>query len=525
MMSKNNNYQAEYIPQIIEDYKENPFIEALPPILPNAAAAVNALSVKPLYDEAERELDTYYRLHCTMRLSRYFQPLYTHLDIEQRISRSIRQGYVNRNPMTPQYVRRLKQCGDAAKDNSFEPVDFRSVRSTAMGFTMIGMSGVGKTTAIERVMSLYPQYITHTKYNRKPFYLKQVVWLKLDCPYDGSIKGLCLNFFSELDKILDSGYAKNFTASRNTVDTMLVKMAHLSSTHGLGLLIIDEIQHLSQAKSGGSEKMLNFFVTLVNTIGVPVVLIGTPKALPILQSEFRQARRGSGQGDLIWNRMQNDESWEIMLRSMWKYQWTQIKCLFTEEMKNTLYDETQGIIDLAVKLYGIAQIKAIYEGTENITPAIIHESASESLQLVKPMLNALRSGDMKKIIQYEDIRPISIEEYLNNHVSRITPAEEIEPISSLEEQAVLKLLDLGIQPKTARLCVKKAFGGKKSGQPLNQVAQKALKLAFNLKSQDNVPNEKETEETDAKDLRATVDENPYGQLKSTGNISDDSDEW
>ena len=39
--------------------------------------------------------------------------------------------------------------------------------------------------------------------------------------------------------------------------------------------------------------MLNFFVTLVNTIGLPVVMIGTTKAMSILQGEFRQARRGA----------------------------------------------------------------------------------------------------------------------------------------------------------------------------------------------------------------------------------------
>ncbi len=79
---------------------------------------------------------------------------------------------------------------------------------------------------------------------------------------------------------------------------MMPRMAQLAMNHSLGLLVIDEIQHLSLAKSGGSEKMLNFFVNLVNTIGVPVVLIGTMKALSVLQSEFRQARRGSGQGDM-----------------------------------------------------------------------------------------------------------------------------------------------------------------------------------------------------------------------------------
>ena len=77
-------------------------------------------------------------------------------------------------------------------------------------------------------------------------------------------------------------------------------MSQVARHTGLGMLVIDEIQHLKQAKSGGSEKMLNFFVTLVNTIGVPVVLIGTTKAMSVLQSEFSQARRGSGQGDMVW---------------------------------------------------------------------------------------------------------------------------------------------------------------------------------------------------------------------------------
>jgi len=516
MMIK-DEYSAEYLPQVIEDYKGNPFIEAMPPIMPSAEAAISALSVKPVYSEAERELEIYYRLHSTMRLSRYFQPLFTHLDIEQRVSRSIRQGYVSRNPVTPQYVQRFQQI-----EQRFEPADYRSVRTTGIGFTIIGMSGVGKTTAIERVMSLYPQYITHTMYAGKPFYLKQVVWMKLDCPHDGSIKGLCLSFFSELDRILKSNYAKSFPASRNTIDTMMLKMTTLAHTHGLGLLIIDEIQHLNQAKSGGSEKMLNFFVTLVNTIGVPVILIGTPKALPILQSEFRQARRGSGQGDLIWNHMKNDESWEIMLRTMWKYQWTRYKSPFTLEMKNVLYEETQGIIDLAVKLYGIAQIKAIYCGIERLTPVIIRESAAECLQLVRPMLDALRSGNMKKIIQYEDIRPISIEDYLTAHTSHLLSGVDLNQITTLEEQAVVKLLEMDIPAKTARSCVKKALAGNKTGQPLGLVVQKAFRLALNLDSQDDPMMEMAK---DKEDLRGEADGDPYSRLKEVGVIADGKDEW
>ena len=109
---------AEYLPQVIEEYKENPFIEALPPIY-SAAKAADLLTVEPEYHEAERELDAFYRFHCIQRLSRYFQPLDTHIDIEQRVSRSIRQSYVNRNPVM-----------------TFEKNDYRSVRTTAAGFTV-----------------------------------------------------------------------------------------------------------------------------------------------------------------------------------------------------------------------------------------------------------------------------------------------------------------------------------------------------------------------------------------------------
>jgi hypothetical protein len=241
------------------------------------------------------------------------------------------------------------------------------MNSTASGFTVIGMSGVGKTTAMEKVLSLYPQQILHTQYKGEPLFLTQLVWAKIDCPFDGSLKGLCLSFFAYVDRILGTSYSKKFSSDRMTVDAALPRMAQIATTHCLGLLVIDEIQHLSQAKSGGSDKMLNFFVTLVNTIGVPVVLIGTTKAMSVLQSEFRQARRGSGQGDLLWDRMKNDLSWEIMLRAMWKNQWTRNQTPLTAELKDILYDESQGIIDIAVKLYAMAQMKAIADGTETIT--------------------------------------------------------------------------------------------------------------------------------------------------------------
>ena len=518
-MGRNNEVRAEYTEQIVPDYRNNPFIEALPPIW-SASQAVRLLTVAPDFQPGERELDAEYRIHCVKRLFRYFQPLDMHLDIDLRISIAIRQGYVTRNPISPQNANRLSLGYEAIEKNDIDIYSDYPMKSTSAGFTIIGMSGVGKTTAVERILSLYPQCIEHVSYHGQPFFVKQLVWLKIDCPFDGSLKGLCFSFFTAFDKALGTDYCRKLSGRTATVDALLPKMAQISTNHGLGLLVVDEIQHLSQAKSGGSEKMLNFFVTLVNTIGVPVVLIGTTKAMSVLQSEFRQARRGSGQGDLIWDRMKNDISWETMLRAMWRYQWTQKYSELTEELKNVIYDESQGIIDIAVKLYAMAQVKAIALGTEQITEKIIREVSSEKLRLVKPMLDALRSGDMKRIMKFEDIRPVEIEDYIAANMNKIRVSDITQKnIGTLEEQAILKLLEMDIPSKQARSCVRKVILQSNAAQPLSSVVKKAFRLALSMET----PSLQEQKEQ-AEDLRKLSGDNVYEAIKGAGFIADANDD-
>jgi hypothetical protein len=309
-----------------------------------------------------------------------------------------------------------------------------------------------------------------------------------------------------------------------TVDMALPRMAQIARTHCLGVLVIDEIQHLKQAIKGGREKMLNFFVTLVNTVGVPVVLIGTTKAMSVLQDEFRQARRSSGQGAIIWERMQNDVSWEIMLRAMWKNQWTRKHSELTEDIKNVLYDTSQGIIDIVVKLYAMAQSKVIADRTEIVTVKDIKEVAAEQLQLVKKMLDALRSGDVKKLAQYEDILPINAHEYIAAQARRISvnvPAFGKDEPLPLEAQAVLRLIEMDIPSKVARSSVKKAIGKSTVGQPLSAVIQKAFMLAMNM----DVKKETEDLSVNADDLRGITSDNPYDTLKESGIITEVGDEF
>lgn len=539
---------AAYSKQNVIDYQDNPLVEALPPILNNDQVE-EFMHVYPHFSKNERELGAHERYHCVQRLFKYFQPYEKHFDIEQRISRAIRQGYISRNPLKPQYASDMQKIYEMIKQGNYQFNNCDLAPVSSSGFTIIGYSGVGKSKTVERVLFWYPQIIIHTKYNDQEMNQYQLTWLKLDCPYDGSIKGLCTSFFLEIDRLLGENTYNKFASGRNTTtDTMIPRIAQLARRHSLGVLVIDEIQHLSVAKSGGQEKMLNFFVNLVNTIGIPVILIGTSKARSILQGEFRQARRGSGQqGDVLWENMPQNDSWDLIIEGMWDYQWTKKECPLTQEIKDLIYDQSQGIIDIAVKLFAMAQMRAIAIGTEIITPSLINKVAEDNLNLVKPMLLALKSGDKKLIEKYGDIVPLNIDEFVKEHLNILN--KRVELISRKEDlktkrdntinlvhEITLKLLEYGIEAEKAKKAARQVAENTDKDAEFPKLIKESLIIALEDELLKQTGNEKKKvarvkKEKSNDDLRSIVDEgrkqnkSAYEALKEAGVIGNPVEEF
>lgn len=405
---------AKYVEQFVPEYQGNPLIEALPPVL-TAEQAAESLGHFPEYNEGLKDRPDHIRQHLIQTGMRFFQPLGVHLDLQRRFSNLIRIGYVARNPFTSSYWRDMRmrqQRFDQYDDQpNFSPGGFESL---AAGFHLVGISGIGKSSSVTRVLKLYPQIIRHSYYGDRAFTQAQLVWLKLDCPFDGNPRGLCIEFFKTVDSVLGTTYERNYAKGRTIQDELRAKMATVAANHQLGVLVIDEIQRLNLAKSGGAERMLNFFTQLVNTIGVPVVLIGTYKALPVLSGDFSQMRRGTGQGDLIWDRMARDEQWELFAESLWRFQYLRHDSPIAKASKlvEVLYDETQGITDLAVKLFMFAQERAIESGAEKITADVIRSAARDKFGMLRRVLQALRDGEKGALETYEDVYPKLFKDYL-----------------------------------------------------------------------------------------------------------------
>jgi hypothetical protein len=401
--------EAEYNDPLIPDYKGNPLNEALPPIW-SREQVIDMLQYYPDYQESHRQWRPELRLHLIRNVLKFFEVIPRHIDLEQLLSSMVRLGYEARNPSVHGFYRDIDERIEALLTG--KPL-FSNLQSSALGLAVVGISGVGKSVTLGHLLPLYPQVIFHHNFRGNDFSHVQLVWLKLECPSDGSTKGLCLNFFQAIDELLGTNYVENYARhGRATVDEMTKDMARLASLHTIGVLVIDEIQHLSNAKSGGSERMLSFFVELINKIGMPIILVGTYKAKPLLSREFRLARKSGGLGDFVWDSMRRDETWKTFLESLWRYQYTQQNCPLTPHLSRTLYDVTQGITDLAVKVYMLAQARAITRGEEVITASLIRSVARDSLQMVRPILDALKSGDIQELYKVDDVLPVDFDTLL-----------------------------------------------------------------------------------------------------------------
>ena len=115
-------------------------------------------------------------------------------------------------------------------------------------------------------------------------------------------------------------------------------------------------------------------------------MVGTPRVFQLLQQEFRSARRATG---LVYDRLPDGAEFDLLLRTLWHYQYTQSDTTLTPELRSYLYRWTQGIPDILVKLLYHAQEQAILTGTESLDAEKLKRALQSNLGMVNDYLSEL----------------------------------------------------------------------------------------------------------------------------------------
>lgn len=122
--------------------------------------------------------------------------------------------------------------------------------------------------------------------------------------------------------------------------------------------------------------------------------------------------------------------WDYFITELWKYQWTREEAPLTDELREVLYDESQGIVDIVVKLFMLAQLRAISHDErhrEVLTPRLLRRVAAEEFQIIRPMIEALRHDDPRALELYDDLEPFKkhVETRLGLASNRQVGAEDL----------------------------------------------------------------------------------------------------
>ncbi|MBW4462665.1 MAG: hypothetical protein KME47_20875 [Nodosilinea sp. WJT8-NPBG4] len=225
--------------------------------------------------------------------------------------------------------------------------------------------------------------------------------------------------------------------------------------------------------------------------------------------------------------------WSLFVEGLWDFQWTKNHTPISQELEDAFYHECQGIIDIAVKLFKMVQWRAIaLQGDELITVELIRQVAKDSLNLVKPMLDYIRSPEKKDWqINFKDIAPINTASYqaqcllqmeANNFQEArllVRAKKEVSPaVLQTKRLLILELLSLDIEPALAKHCAEMVFDTKNE-KDFPVLVKEAYELALRgEKSPATSTKPEKTGKAKAKytegDIRQIVDEAKKAQVSA-----------
>lgn len=218
---------------------------------------------------------------------------------------------------------------------------------------------------IEQILSYFPSVIEHDLYHNKPVEIKkQVVWIKVDCPSNSSVKDICEEILASLDLVLD----REKTQPAKTIGALIRQLEQQIKSNFLGMLVIDEMQNLKFKRTGGENNLLRFLHRLVNKLGVPLFFVANPPFNESLIKELKSARRAeNGHHQKMSVLSKKSESWKAFINQLWNYQWTNVYTELSEELNSALHKLSVGNIDMACRTYRETQRLIIGDEDERIT--------------------------------------------------------------------------------------------------------------------------------------------------------------
>lgn len=393
------------------------------PEMKSGEELITALAVMPKYDESIRKQNQAVRLVALSDLYQIYVPSQMSLEIYSKLYLAL--------------LRSLqKKCTQIAVRQRYEnykvihQIPYSGILGGSDSFTIIGTSGIGKSTAISRAVSL----ITKNRVIEiEELGTKVIPCLNVQCPFDSSVRGLLLEILRKIDETLDSKYYEYALKARATTDMLIGSVSQVALNH-IGMLIVDEIQNVVNSKNGKS--LIGALTQLINNSGISICMVGTPESTVFFESAMQLARRSVG---LQYTAVAYNEYFQNFCKIIFKYQFLYNYTEISPALTEWLYEHSAGVISIVVSLIHDAQEIAILTGRETLDIGTLNEAYQQRLSLlhdyIQPSTNQKKiTVRSKKTVAKLVDRTDSSLELLSNSISNIAKK------AKAENQNVVELL-------------------------------------------------------------------------------------
>lgn len=374
-----------------------------------------ALVNSPITPENVAEVPLARRLDVVSEYRNIFVPTAQTLEIASAMQDMLYEGLDRRDPRVQanrQHIARsAAQKGKKLAEVPWFPTD----DATALGMLIEGITGTGKSKVVNRVLDLYPQVVDLGPSEECGWaHLRQLVWLRVHMPSDGSRGGFLIGAFVELDKALGTRYLDQYKSW--TIEKLLVMFLHLLTVHRCGILIIEEAQAkaLSSIAPYGRE-FLTFFLRLLN-FGIPTVLIGNPLAFVALRESTQDMSRFSESGSFRLEPVMDHRSkdWQLWMKRLWAptlldqadapYQPYSDHPL-DATLEGFVWRRTAGFPRFVSRLRREAQAYALTNGAPQITADIVDRVYQSSAKFaeIRPFIEAFVNKNGLALNGYGDV--------------------------------------------------------------------------------------------------------------------------
>lgn len=327
---------------------------------------LSALEVLPEYDDTIRNADVPARLMALSDLYRIYVPSQMSLEIYSKLYLALLRSLQKKGTKLAVLQRNQNY-------NAIIQQEYSGIMGGSDSFTIIGASGIGKSSAISRAITLITENRVIEVGNP---YTKIIPCISVQCPFDSSVKGLLLEILRKVDEVIDSEYYKNALRARITTDMLIGSVSQVALNH-IGLLVVDEIQNVCNSKSGKS--LVGMLTQLINNSGISICMVGTPESAVFFEQAMQLARRSLG---LWYDVMEYGENFKEFCETVFTYQYVKQKTEITDAIMEWLYEHTSGNISVVVSLIHDAQEIAILNNNEVLNLESLNEAYQQRLSML-----------------------------------------------------------------------------------------------------------------------------------------------